>query len=174
MYLCACVIYPYDPPVWWPGVDYETHRELIPTGSGRVTLSSHLGFCSPLWNSRNDWTFIQSLPASVNRTSGRLKKLPFVTWHKDALILSKPYIEYWANGARAKVHLKNDLFFIYLFPNQATNLHLQMCEPLMRSSSRLAFSDIKYQQQCLLSKQKNQNFLLNKSILLTINSENNS
>lgn len=48
------VIYPYAPRVWWVGVDYETHRDLIPTGSGCVTLSSHLGFCSLLWNSRND------------------------------------------------------------------------------------------------------------------------
>lgn len=120
-------------------VDYETHRDLIPTGSGCISLSPHLGFCSLLWNSRNGWTFIQSLHASVNRTSGRLKKLPFVTWYKDALILQKPYIEYRANGERAKVQLKKEFSTFHQTGNSPVFTNVTMSKFLMKYSSRLSF-----------------------------------
>lgn len=148
VYLCARVIYPYDPPVWGAGVDYETHRELIPTGSGRVTLSSHLGFCSPLWNSRSEWTFIQSLSASVSRTSGRLKKASFCDLTQRRFNTLETLYREPSKWGKGKSSAQEWPFFFYPFPKQATNLPFQMLR--CPTFNELVLGSHEYPQQFLL------------------------
>lgn len=99
--------------VWNPQRDYPRCIRL------NYHLLSHLGFCSPIWQQQQKWLHLYSpLLPSLNRTSGRLKKLPFVIPNKDCLIVWKSYIECWATGERAKVHSASPghLFCYLVFP----------------------------------------------------------
>lgn len=152
--VCVCVIYPYAPRVWWVGVDYETHRDLIPTGSGCVTLSSHLGFCSLLWNSRNDWTFIQSLHASVNRTSGRLKKASFCDVTQRRFNTSETLYRVPSKWEKGKSSAEERVFFFNLSPNWQQPC-IYWCYDVQTFNEIFLTSlilDVKYPQQNLLRK----------------------
>lgn len=84
---------------------WNPQSELILGGSDWITISSHIWAFVPCFgSSRSDCTSIHTLPPSLSRTSGRLKKLPFVNPHKDCLIVWKSYIECWVSEKRAQVH----------------------------------------------------------------------
>lgn len=101
--VCVCVylsvICPYDRCVRWMSVEYETHTQLIPLHRTELPSPLTSGLLFPslaaaemIAPPSRPPSFPPPFP-SLNRTSGRLKKkLPFVTPHKDCLIVWKSYI----------------------------------------------------------------------------------